>query len=83
MNDYYFEVLDSGALNQAMLGYCELAAYRAGLDDKTRDRVRREFYFALDEYTAKEANDVYMNGIPDHEAERRRRMEQEASENDD
>ena len=81
MNQYY-AVMDTGALNEVMLGYCELATYRAGLDEDIRKKVRQELYFLFDEYTAKEAHTIYADGIPDYEVQRRARNKREAD-NDD
>lgn len=81
--EHYYAVMDTGSLNDAMLGYCDLATYRAGLDEDTRKKVRRELYFLFDEYTAKEAHAVYTDGIPDHEVKRRQRRGLETFKDDD
>ena len=73
--EHYYAVMDTGSLNEAMLGYCDLATYRAGLDEDTCKKIRQELYFLFDEYTAEEAHTVYTDEIPDYEVQKRARNE--------
>lgn len=66
-------LIDSGIFNDVMMGYLDLATYRAGLDEDTRKKIRTEFYFILDEYNAMEARNVYNSGLPEYEKKRRAR----------
>ncbi len=63
MKDY--SVLDCGQFNMAMLGYVDIACRYAGIPAEEAERVHYKAIYALDMYSAQEAESIYMNGMPE------------------
>lgn len=63
MKDY--EMMDCGQFNGCMLGYIDIACKYAGIPAEEAERVHCKAVYALDMYSAQEAESIYMNGLPE------------------
>lgn len=55
--------MDSGALNLCIFGYLEAAMHHAEIPYETRESLWNGMRYALDSYTADEAEQIYREGI--------------------
>lgn len=56
------ELVSVGESNAACTGYCLLAMQRAGLDEKTIEKVLHELHWAFDDTSVEQAEKIYCGG---------------------